>query len=143
VLGTVAQTCQIADLPKIVLEYTEHQVIEKECPRCHKKNRGQLPKWIEDTAVQYGPYVRALLVHLYTGQFLSYKRIVEFCEAVFGFAPSEGTVYELLQNCSENLEGFEEEVKEKLKEAEVLHCDETGIRMKRTTGWSTRPRRRN
>jgi transposase len=66
---------------------------------------------------------------------LSYERIVEFCEAVFGFAPSEGTVYESMQNCAENLESFEEKVKEKLKEAEVLHCDETGIRMKGTTGW--------
>jgi transposase len=133
--GTIVESHQIADLPEIILEYTEHQVIEKECPCCHQKNRGQLPDWIEDTAVQYGPRVRALLVYLYTGQFLSYERIVELCEALFGFAPSEGTVYGALQTCHEKLESFEEEVKEKLKEAEVLHCDETGMRMEGKTGW--------
>jgi transposase len=133
--GTVVESHQIADLPEIILEYTEHQVIEKECPCCHQKNRGELPAWIEDTTVQYGPQVRALLVYLYTSQFLSYERIVEFCESLFGFAPSEGTVYGALETCYENLESFEEEVKEKLKEAEVLHCDETGIRIEGKTGW--------
>ena len=135
VAGTVVQSHQIADLPEIILEYTEHQVIEKECPCCHQKNRGQLPEWIEDTAVQYGPRVYALLVYLCSGQFLSYERTVEFCEALFGFAPSEGTVHESLQTCYENLEDFEETVKEELKEAEVLHCDETGMRMEGKTGW--------
>lgn len=133
--GEVVQRCQIADLPEIALEYTEHQAIEKECPCCHQKNRGQLPDWIEDTAVQYGPQVRALLVYLCTSQFLSYERVVEFCEALFGFAPSEGTVHGSLQACYENLEDFEQTVKEKLKEAEVLHCDETGMRMEGKTGW--------
>jgi transposase len=40
-----------------------------------------------------------------------------------------------MENCYERLESFEEEVKEKLKSAEVLHCDETGIRMEGKTGW--------
>lgn len=133
--GAVVGSHQIADLPKIILEYTEHQVIEKECPCCHQRNQGQLPDWIEDTAVQYGPQVRAMLVYLYTSQFLSYERIVELCEALFGFTPSEGTVYGSLETCHENLESFEEEVKEKLKAAEVLHCDETGMRMEGKTGW--------
>jgi transposase len=133
--GAVLQKRQIADLPKIELEYTEHQVIEKECPHCHKKNHGQLPYWIEDAAVQYGPQVRALLVYLNTVQYLSYERIQEFCEALFGFAPSEGTINNALIGCYEILEPFEEEVKSKLQEAAVLHCDETGCRINGKTNW--------
>jgi transposase len=121
--GTVIQRRQIADLPKIELEYTEHQVIEKKCPNCHQTSQGKLPEGIEDTAVQYGPGVYAMLVYLSAGQYLSYERIVEMCEALFGFAPSEGTVHTAMKNCYERLESFEEEVKEKLKSAEVLHCD--------------------
>jgi hypothetical protein len=39
--GIVIQKRQVADLPKIELKYTEHQVIAKECPHCHQKNRNR------------------------------------------------------------------------------------------------------
>jgi transposase len=133
--GTIVQKRQVADLPEIELHYPEHQVVENECPHCHLKNQGELPKGIDDAAVQYGPRVLALLVYLSVGQFLSHERIVETCDAICGFAPSEGTVHKALESCYEGLEPFEEEVKAKLKEAEVLHCDETGIRMEGRTGW--------
>ena len=135
VSGTVVQKRQVVDLPKIELEYTEHRVIEKECPHCHQKNHGDLPNWIEDTTVQYGPQVRALFVYLNTAQYLPYERICELCETVFGFTPSEGTIYNALNHCYEELEPFEEEIKAKLREAEVLHCDETGCRVKGKTQW--------
>jgi transposase len=135
VLGVVVQKRQMADLPKIELEYTEHRVLEKECPRCQEKNHGELPSWIEDTAVQYGPQIRALLVYLNTTQYLPYERICELCDTLFGFAPSEGTIYNALKNCYEELGPFEEEIKAKLREAEVLHCDETGCRVKGKTQW--------
>ena len=133
--GTVVQKRQVADLPKIELEYTEHQVIEKECPHCHQKNHGKLPDWIEDTTVQYGPQIRALLVYLNVGQFLPYERICELCETLFGFMPSEGTINNTLQDCYDKLEPFEEEIKVKLQEAEVLCCDETGCRVEGKTQW--------
>jgi transposase len=133
--GTVIQKRQVADLPEIDLQYTEHRMVEKECPHCHQKNQGELPKGIDDAAVQYGPRVLAFLVYLSVAQFLSYERIVETCEAMFGFAPNEGTVHKALETCYEELAPFEEEVKAKLKEADVLHCDETGIRIEGKTGW--------
>ena len=133
--GVVVQKRQVADLPKIELKYTEYQVVEKECPHCHQKNQGQLPIWIEDAAVQYGPQVRALLVYLHTEQFLPYERICELCEVAFGFTPSEGTIYNALQDCYEGLAPFEEEIKAKLQEAEVLHCDETGCRVEGKRNW--------
>jgi transposase len=133
--GTVIQKRQVADLPKIELQYTEHRVIEKECLHCHQKNQGKLPDWVEDAAVQYGPQVRALLVYLNTEQFVPYERICDLCEAVFDFAPSEGTIYNALQDCYEGLGSFEEEIKAKLQEAQVLHCDETGCRVEGKRSW--------
>jgi transposase len=133
--GTVLHKHQVADLPEIKLEYTEHQVIEKECPHCHQKNHGELPNWIEDAAVQYGLQVKILLVYLNTIQLLPYERIGEFCEALFGFTPSEGTINNALEDCYEGLEEFEEEVKAKIQEAKVLHCDETGCRVEGRTNW--------
>jgi transposase len=134
--GTLVQKRQIADLPeKIELEYTEHRVLEKECPHCHQKSQGKFPEWIEDTTVQYGPRVRAFLTYLNVTQFMSYERTAQLCEDLFDFTPSEGTIHSALEGCHEGLEAFEEEIKTKLKEAEVLHCDETGIRMEGKTGW--------
>jgi transposase len=133
--GTVIKKCQVADLPEIVLEYTEHQTIEKECPNCRQKNLGELPEWMEDVQVQYGPRIHALLTYLNTGQMLPYERIVELCEDILGFSPSEGTIQTVIKNCYTGLEAFEEETKEHLKQEEVIHCDETGIRMEGKTGW--------
>jgi transposase len=136
VAGTVVHKRQIADLPEeIALQFTEHRVIEKECPHCHQKSQGEFPEWINDTAVQYGPQILALLTYLNVGQYLSYERIVEMSETIFGFTPSEGTIYSALERCYEGLESFEEKTKDELKEGEVLHCDETGIRMEGKTGW--------
>jgi transposase len=133
--GTVIKRSQVADLPEIVLEFTEHQAIEKECPNCHHKNQGELPEWMKDVQVQYGPRVHALLTYLNVEQILPYERIVQMCEDVFGFSPSEGTVHTAIEDCYTALETVEEETKEKLKEEEVIHCDETGVRMEGKTGW--------
>jgi transposase len=135
VTGTVIRKIQTADLPEITLQYTEHQIMEKECPCCHQRSRGELPMGIEDTAVQYGQRVLALLTYLNVSHYLSYERIAEVCEGLYGFTPSEGTIQTALQKCSKGLEGFEEEVIARLKDSEVLHCDETGIRMEGKTGW--------
>jgi transposase len=133
--GTVIKKSQVADLPEIALEFTEHQAIEKECPHCHHKNQGELPEWMEDVQVQYGPRVHALLTYLNVEQILPYERIVEICADVFSFKPSEGTVYAGIEDCYTALETVEEKTKEKLKEEEVIHCDETGVRMEGKTGW--------
>ena len=133
--GKIIQKRQVADLPNIELKYTEHHVTEKECPHCNQINRGQFPNWIEDAAVQYGPQIRALLVYLNTEQFLPYERICDLCQTVFGFSPSEGTISNTLEDCHERLGSFEDEIKAKLQEAEVLHCDETGCRVEGKTNW--------
>ncbi|MGL4666708.1 MAG: IS66 family transposase [Saezia sp.] len=133
--GRVIQKRQVADLPKIELIYTEHQAVEKECPNCHQKNRAAFPDGIEDAAVQYGARVLALIVYLNTGQFLSYERTAEACEAIFGFRPGEGTIQSALSHCYEGLELHEKEVLEKLSESPVLHCDETGIRVEGKIAW--------
>jgi transposase len=72
---------------------------------------------------------------LNTAQFLPYERTSELCEELFGFTPSEGTINNTLEDCYERLEPFEEEVKAKLQEAEVLHCDETGCHVGGKTNW--------
>ena len=110
-------------------------MIEKECLHCHQKNHGELPDWIEDAAVQYGPQIRSLFVYLNMEQFLPYERICEVCETVFGFTPSEGTIYNALQDCYEELAPFEEDIKAKLQEAQVLNCDETGCRVEGKRNW--------
>jgi transposase-like protein len=41
----------------------------------------------------------------------------------------------MLEGCYESLESFEEDIKAKLQEAQVLHCDETGCRVEGKRNW--------
>ena len=60
--GTVAESRQVFDLPPTHYEVTEHRVLETRCA-CGKWHRGEFPEGVK-AAVQYGPRLKAAVVHL-------------------------------------------------------------------------------
>ena len=66
---------QVFDLPPVAVKVTEHQLIERECS-CGHRTRGVAPAGAE-APVQYGPRIAAIIIYLYTGQFLSKKRTAQ------------------------------------------------------------------
>jgi transposase len=60
---------QFSGLPQVTVTVTEHQLIERECGRGHR-TKGAAPPGAE-APVQYGPRIAAIIVYMYTGQFLS------------------------------------------------------------------------
>ena len=125
---------QVFDLPEIKLEVVEHRAQSKECPCCHQVNKGEFPGGVSNT-VQYGKKLKSLGVYLLDYQLLPYERTSQFFEDVFGASLSEGSLHEVVKACYEGLEQTEEAIKEGIRQAEVGHFDETGMKVAGKLQW--------
>ena len=125
---------QVHELPPLRLQVVEHQVEVKCCPACAEISRGTFP--IDVTVpVQYGSGLRGLMVYLMNAQLLPSDRTREVLSEVFGCDLSEGTLYTARTQCFEQLASVEQQIKESLAAAAVIHCDETGLRVNRKLWW--------
>jgi len=68
-------------------------------------------------------------------QLIPYDRIRETFSDIFGRSLSTGTLVNAVQESHRNLAGVEERIRELLKESEVLHVDETGMRVTGIRQW--------
>lgn len=125
---------QVFDLPKPKLDVTEHRCEIKECPACGEKVTAIFPEDV-NAPVQYGPSFRGLLVYLKDGQLLPLDRIGKLCADLFGYEVNSATIESARARCYNNLQPFEEELKEALVNEDILHVDESGLRVEGKRHW--------
>ena len=125
---------QLFDLPKIEMYITEYQAHTKRCPHCHTLNKAEFPVDINSSA-QYGNKLKSFVSYLNAYQMLPYERITELIEDLTSHKISTGTIYNFLNTHYDTLEDFEEILKQKLLNEEVLHSDETGINVAKKLHW--------
>jgi transposase len=125
---------QVFEIPEPKMNVIEHQCEKKFCPSCGELNAAPFPEGVEQP-VQYGPRTKALIVYLQNYQLLPYERLSKFFEDVFGASISQGTVFNVTKSAYKNLAPFESEVKELLKSSDVLHSDESGLRVGKELKW--------
>ena len=116
------------------IEVTEHRAEHKQCPHCGQVNRAEFPSDVQFT-VQYGRNLKALMVYLCIYQLLPYDRVRQTFSDIFGRSLSVGTLVNAVQDCHQNLAGVEEGIRELLTGAQVLHVDETGMRVTGIRQW--------
>jgi transposase len=125
---------QVLDIPPIELSVTEHHVEQKCCPRCGSKNQGQFP-WAVNSLVQYGARLKGMMVYLMAGQLLPSGRSCEVISDLLGVSLSEGTLFNTLTQCHEQLEPIEAEIHRQVVNAPMAHFDETGLRINGRLWW--------
>lgn len=76
--------------------------------------------------VQYGPRITAIVLNLYVGQFLSKKRAAQALAELFGTPLSEGTVAAMTERAADGLDGFLDQVKDRLADSERPRLLSTG-----------------
>jgi len=113
---------------------TEHQAEHKQCPHCGRFNRAKFPSDVQHP-IQYGRNLKALMVYLCIYQLLPYDRVRETFSDIFGRSISTGTLVNAVQDCYQNLAEVEERIRELLAGAQVLHVDETGMRVTGIRQW--------
>ena len=119
----------------ITTKLTEHQVIQKVCQMDGETITAEMPTGITGT-VQYGEGICALVTTLYTRGVMSYGRIAEFMEGAFEIPISEGTISNILLNCVCHLTPVMSRIKSELIQSDVIHNDETGIRVDKKNHWA-------
>lgn len=116
---------QVFDIPKPVVEITEHRAETRECA-CGRQHTASFPQGV-DAPVQYGKNVRSMLVYLSQYQLLPQKRITDLMSDLFGVTISEGTVNTAIRQIYGRLEATEDAIREFIRGSPVAHGDETGM----------------
>ena len=125
---------QVQELPAVRLVVTEHQALHVRCPACQAVTRGAFPAEAP-SRVQYGPRLRALAVYLLEQQLIPFGRVSEVLAEVFGAQLSVGSLVEWVNQAATILEPVEARIKAALRQAPVLHSDETGVRQAGRLAW--------
>jgi len=122
------------DIPPMRLLSIEHQAHVKRCPVCGTKNIGEFPDHVQ-APVQYGSTVEALAVYLREAQHLPYERIRLLFVEWFHQSISEATIQAAEKQCQDAITPMLTKITQQLRQAEVTHHDETGLRVEGKLHW--------
>jgi transposase len=130
----LAEKRQVFDFPKPRLEVTEYQIFKASCPSCGQDQKGVAPEWV-NAPVQYGSKIKAFSVLLNVHYKLPFKKIQLLFSDLFGYPVNESTTSTAGEKCYDKLEGSENIIKSKIFEDDVVHADETGLRVEGKLHW--------
>src|SRR6266702_1710627 len=125
---------QVVDLPSPRVVVREYRAEQKQCPHCQQISRAAFPAGVQ-APIQYGPNVGATPVCLVGQQLLPLARACEVMSDLLGVQMSEGNVCDLITRCARQLVTVEQQIKEALKEAAIIHQDETGLNVAGKRHW--------
>jgi transposase len=126
---------QVFDVPPTKVEVTEHIAEVKDCPTCHQTTTGSFPAEVSQP-VQYGQRIKAQMVYFNQQHHIPLERTAEIIEDLYGQSVSEGTIVEVCNQMSRQVEPLMEVVTAELKDTtETAHFDETGGRINGKLWW--------
>jgi transposase len=115
---------QVAELPPLAVEISEHRLQRVCCPACGRTVRAELPAGVPRGC--FGPKLEAAIASLTVRNRLSRRQLVELMQELFGCPIAVGTIDAILSRTAETLEPVYEELLEQTRAAGALNIDETG-----------------
>lgn len=125
---------QVFDIPAVRIEVTAHRAQIKVCPACGRANKGLFPAAVTQ-AVQYGPTVHTWAAYFTNQHHIPVERTTEIFADLVQHRVSEATVLKASEQLDRCIEPATEAVKGMLRHAEVLHVDESGLRVTGKLHW--------
>lgn len=125
---------QLTELPPITPVVIETRQAEVVCPDCQQITRGELPAGL-DGGRSFGPRLAATVVYLKHEQHLSYERVTQLCQDLFGVAISEGGASALVQRAGAVAQPVAKEIGTEVAQSAVIGSDETSARVAGRTWW--------
>jgi transposase len=124
---------QVAEIPELAAEITEHQGHARTCHCCGNLNRGEIPSEIRAHVI--GPRLAAVMSYLTGRHHLSRRAVEEVVETVFEVPISLGSVSALEAETSAALASSYQEAQAAVRDAPVKNTDETGWSEKGQKRW--------
>jgi transposase len=125
---------QVFDIPPVQITVTEHQAESKQCPHCRRQVRGTFPTNVT-RPVQYGPLLKAQAVYLNNYQLIPLARTCELLGDFYGHTPSEAIVLAGNETLVSNIEPTLDTIHRQIIAADVVHFDESGMRVEGHLNW--------
>ena len=88
-----------------------------------------------NTVAQYGPRLKGLMVYLMEWQRLPSNRFCDLLETLGQVSVSEGTLYQVREQCDEALAPMETTIQQAVQQAVVIHSDERGLQVNQRLWW--------
>ncbi len=115
---------QVAELPPLAVEISEHRLQRVCCPDCGRTVRAELPAGVPRGC--FGPKLEAAIAALTVRNRLSRRQLAELLEELYGCPIAIGTVDAILSRAGETLAPVYDELLEQTRAASALNVDETG-----------------
>jgi transposase len=115
---------QVAELPPVTAQVTEHQGHARRCPGCGTLNQAPIPADVR--AHTLGPRLAAVMAYLSGARHDSKRGVEEVVETVFGVPLALGTVAAVEQEVSAALAAAHAEAAAAVRQAPAKNTDETG-----------------
>ncbi len=126
---------QVFDLPEeIVLVVIDHVAVRRLCKAADRSARGPSRRGVA-APVQYGPSLHALGVYLHVFEHIPYDRARQLILDLTGSEVSSGTLKAWVDQAAAGLTEFDEQLRGLVRNAPVVHFDETGARIAGRLGW--------
>jgi transposase len=125
---------QVYDVPPVQIEVTEHRAELKYCARCQRCVQAAFPDDVS-RPVQYGCRLKAQASYLNNYHFIPMARTCELLGDFYGHAPAWALVAEANQAVEAGCEPALVELHRQLRQASVVHCDESGFRVEGQLHW--------
>ena len=115
---------------KIIKEITEHRYYEGYCPVCKKVHSNKIPDNLKNP-MNYGASVKSLVALLISQGVVSINRTSEFISLITNNSIniSNGTISNWIKELACKLEPVIDDITEKLLNSELLHVDESPIKV--------------
>ncbi len=127
-------TRQVIDIDKLKTKVTDYEIKDIECYNCWFINKAIVPEWVTKP-VQYWEELKSFTSYMYNYQMPSYDRLQNFFKELVWLGISQTSLYNFNKIWYENLEDFENQLKETLINEELIHADETWVRVNWKTNW--------
>ena len=132
--AVLARAYDHIDLPPIKPITTRINIWRATCACCAEPVTAQAPEDMPEGS-PFGPGIAAAVAYLHGCHMVSYARLVELMDGLFGLTISEGAIANMLARAGKPFAAAADRIAAEVRASEVVASDETSARVAKKTLW--------